>query len=273
MIKMKRRLLITGAAGRLGRELSSRLRSEWDLTLFDREASATAEVDDKVVVGDLGDHGGLIEALEGAQAVLHLACRHGETATFADTFETNYRATLGLYEAAIAAGVADIVFASSNHGWGFYPRSMAPLTDAIPPRPDSWYAISKVWSEAVLSYLADSRGVRATSLRIGTCTPAVPDERGTHMWISFDDLAQLVLLALARTDVGHRAVFATADCSSPFFDNAGAKALGFVSKDRPERNLAHSAIADEKPAGGIAGQVFGGSYAEASFERARGEKA
>ncbi len=267
---MKRRLLITGAAGRLGRELSSRLRDSWDLTLLDREASVAAATGDRVVTGELGDRSIFAEALADTRAVLHLACRHGENASFADTLATNYTATLALYEAAIDAGVTDIVFASSNHGWGFYPRSAAPLPDTAPPRPDSWYGISKVWSEAVLSYLADSRGVRATSLRIGTCSPAVLDERSSHMWLSFDDLAQLVQLALARTDKGHRAVFATADCAAPFFDNAGAKALGFVSKTPPERNLADPAIASQGPAEGIAGQVFGGSYAEANLVRARG---
>src|SRR5688572_27032370 len=39
---MKRRLLITGAAGLLGRELSRRLRGAFDLTLLDR-AAITAE--------------------------------------------------------------------------------------------------------------------------------------------------------------------------------------------------------------------------------------
>jgi uronate dehydrogenase len=265
---MKRKLLITGAAGLLGSALSRRLRATFDLILLDRAAIAS-EPGDVVVVGDLGDRAVLLRALDGAQAVLHLACRFGETMTFADSLDTNYRATLALYEGAIAAGVADIVFASSNHGWGFYPRAAAPLGDTAPPRPDSWYGISKIWSEAVLSYLADCHGIRATSLRIGNCGPNVPDERRTHMWISFDDLAQLVRLALARTDSGHRAVWATADCDAPFFDNSGARALGFTSKDRPELNLADPAIAAHKPAAGIAGQVMGGSYAEASLRASR----
>src|SRR5262249_32012146 len=99
------------------------------------------------------------------------------------------------------------------------------------------------------------------------CGPAVPDERRTHMWISFDDLAQLVRLALARSDSGHRAVFATADCAAPFFDNAGAQALGFVTTDRPEHNPAAPAIPSHGPAEGIAGKVLGGSYAAASMSR------
>jgi uronate dehydrogenase len=269
---MKRKLLITGAAGLLGRELSRRLRGTFDLILLDLKP-VPPEPGDVVVVGDLGDRAVLPKALDGAQAVLHLACRLGETMSFADTLDTNYRATLALYETAIAAGVTDIVFASSNHGWGLYPRSAAPLGEAAPPRPDSWYGIGKVWSEAVLSYLADCHGIRATSLRIGNCGPDVPDERRTHMWISFDDLAQLVRLALARSDSGHRAVFATADCDAPFFDNCGARALGFITKDRPEDNLADPAIASHKPAEGIVGQVLGGSYAQASLAQASRRKA
>ncbi|QEL27299.1 NAD(P)-dependent oxidoreductase (plasmid) [Bosea sp. F3-2] len=258
---MKPRLLITGAAGRLGTELASRLREGWDLTLLDRVAPLSGREGDRIIVGELGDGSVLAQAVSGASAVLHLACRHGEAATFADTLDTNYIATLALYEAAIAAGATDIVFASSNHGWGFYPRSAAPLPGNAPPRPDSWYGISKIWSEAVLAFLADSRGVRTTSLRIGFCGPAVPDERCTHMWIGFDDLAQLTRLALARRDAGHRAFFATGDCVEPFFDNSGAKALGFVTTQRAEHNLARPGIAGEGKAPGIAGEAFGGSYA------------
>src|SRR5262245_26292057 len=100
---MKRKLLITGAAGLIGRELSRRLRGSFDLILLDR-AAIDGEPGDVVVVGDLRDQATLLRAIDGAQAVLHLAYTPGETVTFADTLDVDYRATLALYEAAIVAG-------------------------------------------------------------------------------------------------------------------------------------------------------------------------
>lgn len=221
-----------------------------------------------MITGDLGDPAILSAAVEDVDAVLHLACRHGEALGFEDTLETNYRATLALFEAAIANGANHIVFASSNHGWGFYNRADAPLGTEAPPRPDSWYGISKVWTEAVLAFLADSRGIKATSLRIGRCEAVVPDERCQHMWISFDDLARLIECALGRTSQGHYACFATADCRTPFFDNSAARALGFVSQDSPHDHFSEPRIAALAPDQGPAGHYLGGSYAAENLTRA-----
>ncbi|WP_136686076.1 NAD-dependent epimerase/dehydratase family protein [Falsirhodobacter xinxiangensis] len=259
------RLLITGAAGLLGREMTQRLAPDWDLTLFDLVA-APALPGARVLVGDMGNAADVAKAVEGADAILHLACRHGEAVTFEETLDPNYRGTVAMMEAALANGVSHVVFASSNHGWGLYPRIAAPLPADAPPRPDGWYGINKIWTEAVLSFYADANGLTATSLRIGNCGPSVPDERRMHMWISFDDLAALTALALARKGPGHRAVFATADCAAPFFDNSGAKAIGFAPSHRPEDHLDHPSVADQSAGDDIFGRAIGGSYATANFK-------
>lgn len=86
------------------------------------------------------------------------------------------------------------------------------------------------------------------------------------MWISFDDLAQLVLLALARTDIGHIGAFATSDGPAPFFDNSTAKSLGFAPKDRLEDNLTDPTLISQKADAGLFGRSIGGSYAVANFK-------
>jgi uronate dehydrogenase len=263
---MTQTLLITGAAGLLGSALAERLAAQWQLTLFDIKPMASLDKSTRIVVGDVGDKAKIAEAIEGADAILHLACRYGVTISFEETLDTNYRAFISLLDAAVSNSVKKVVFASSNHGWGFYPRSAAPIEPEAPPRPDGWYGINKIWSEAVLSFYADAHGMTATSLRIGNSGPKVNDERQAHMWTSFDDLAQLTHQALMRTVIGHRAVFATSDCDAPFFDNSSAKAIGFAPKDRPEDYLADPGVASAQPGADIFGRSIGGVYAVANFK-------
>ncbi|MCU0905871.1 MAG: NAD(P)-dependent oxidoreductase [Rhodobacteraceae bacterium] len=259
------RLLVTGAAGGLGRGLRPHLRRHWRLRLTDVVPPGPIDPQDEVVTGDLCDPAIAARAVAGCDAVLHLAAVHGLTITFSETLDVNYTGTLHLMDAAVAAGVRRVVFASSNHGWGFHPRANAPLPDDAPPRPDGWYAVSKLWGEAVMALYADMHGMTNTSLRIGYCGADVPDERRRQMWLSFRDLAALVTLSLTRPGPGHAAFFAAADCNAPAFAGETARRLGFVPQDRPDDHLAHPGIAAEPPPPGLAGEAMGGAFAAANF--------
>lgn len=260
-----RKLLITGAAGGLGQGVLDCLRSRFRLRLLDIAAFGEVHPEDEAITGDLSDPAVAAHAVEGCAAILHLAAVYGLTIAFEETLDANYSAVVNLMEAARRAGVRPVVFASSNHGWGFHPRSAAPLPADARPRPDGWYAVSKIWGEAVMALYGDAHGMTTTSLRIGNCGPDVPDERRSRMWISHRDLAALIMLALDRADVGHLAVFACAECDDPFFDISGARALGFTPRDRPTDHLAHPGVNVEPPPEGMAGLAIGGAYAAANF--------
>jgi len=257
------RLLVTGAAGGLAQGLLDHLRPHFTLRLLDIRPVPDAQ--DEALTGDLADPSVAARAVDDCDAVLHLAAVHGLTIPFEATLDANYRATIALMEAACAARLRAVVFASSNHGWGFHPRGTAPLPNDAPPRPDGWYAVSKIWGEAVMAFYGVAYGMATTSLRIGNCGPDVPDERRLRMWISYRDLAALIGLAVARTDPGHRSVFACADCPDAFFDTSGARAMGFAPQDRPGDHLAHPGVADQPPPDGIAGIAIGGAFAAANF--------
>ncbi|MDP3525896.1 MAG: NAD(P)-dependent oxidoreductase [Hoeflea sp.] len=259
------RLLITGAAGGLGQGLLEFLRPHFKLRLLDIAPMPRLHPGDEVMTGDLVDPDVAARAVAGCDAVLHLAAVHGLTIPFEATLDANYRAVVNLMEAARLHQIRPVVFASSNHGWGFYPRTSAPLSETSPPRPDGWYAVSKVWGEAVMALYGDAYGMATTSLRIGNCGADVPDERRSHMWISYRDLAALVAIALQRAEAGHRAVFSCGDCPDPFFDTSGARALGFAPLDRPADHLAYAEPADEVPPEGMAGLAIGGAFAAANF--------
>lgn len=265
---MKPRLLVTGANGIVGTGLRPYLEQAWELRLAVREEDPALEGCD-VVAGDIAAPEVIARAVRGCDAILHLAAVHGTGIGFAETLDVNYAGLVALMDAAVGEGIGPVVFASSNHGWGMWPRRATPLADTAPPRPDGWYGVSKVFGEAVMALYGDLHGMTTTSLRIGNCGPAVEDERRRHMWISFRDLAQLVELSLRRAGPGHVALFATADCDTPFFRTETGAGLGFVTRDRPDDNLADPAILRQPPDPGIAGAAVGGGYAEANFRADR----
>jgi uronate dehydrogenase len=260
------RILITGAGGTVGRGVRPYLADQFvELVLVDRSPIETIAANERAVIGDINDPTVIAKVIEGVDGVLHLACAYAHTISLEETLETNYRGLARLLDAFVAARGKCFVFASSHHGWGFYPRGTA-IPVEVPPRPDGWYGVSKVFGEAALAFYAHSHGFSGVSLRIGNSNAVVADERLTHMWISFRDLAAIATRALQRTEPGHIAVYATADCADPFFDNSGLSALGIRTSDRPEDHLADGSGAMTSVATGIAGQAVGGAYTEANLK-------
>src|ERR1700737_3972700 len=131
------RVLITGAAGGVGRFLRAGLPAfGWELRGFDLVAGEGEAADDWVV-GDLRDSGALDRALDGADAVVHLAAISGE-APFEEILAANIDGTYRLFEAARRSSVKRVVYASSNHAVGFTPRTALLGVDTR-PRPDTYY--------------------------------------------------------------------------------------------------------------------------------------
>lgn len=260
-----KRLLVTGGAGILGRALAERGLPGWQIRSLARSHPAGFPEGIEQVDGDLCDSARVAQAVAGCDAILHLACRYADDIGFEDTLEVNYRATLGLMEAARAAGIGHVVFASSNHVQGFHPRAAGPLPETAPLRPDGWYAISKIWGEAVMAFYGDAHGMTTTSLRIGSACAQVMDERQFHMWLGFDDFAQLVRLAIGRSGPGHLVLNAVGACEGAFFDTAAAQALGYRPAQNPRDHLADPAIPQIAPGADIFGQSLGGGFARANF--------
>jgi uronate dehydrogenase len=178
-------VLVTGAAGAIGTALRARLPSYgWSVRAFDRVAVDGGVVGDATVPADLDS------VTAGASAVVHLAGEAGE-APWPVIREANVEATVQVFEAARRHGVRRVVYASSNHAAGF-----TPVTDGLPadtpPRPDTFYGVSKVFGEALGRYYADRYGMQVACLRIGTFADRPPDRRSLSTWLSPDDAARLV---------------------------------------------------------------------------------
>ena len=227
------RLLLTGAAGGLGRVLRPRLKSLCTtLRVSDKAELGTAAPGEEVRPAPLEDRRAVLALLDGVDAVVHLGGISTEQ-PWDPILAANVVGVVNLYEAARKHRVRRIVFASSNHVTGFY-RQDEVVSPRDPVRPDGAYGLSKAWGENVSRFYFDRYGIETACLRIGSSFPEPKDRRMLATWLSYDDLERLVRACLTAPVVGHTIVYGLSDNTTTWWDNTSARHLGFRALDSSE---------------------------------------
>jgi uronate dehydrogenase len=224
------RLLLTGAAGGLGRELRRRLpRHCRVLRLSDIADLGPAGEREETWPADLADAPAVLALLEGVDAVIHMGGVSTEQAWEA-VLPANIVGAYNLYEAARRQGVRRVVFASSNHVTGFH-RQDEVLAAGAAPRPDGLYGLSKAFGENLARLYFDRHGIETVSLRIGSSFAEPQNRRMLATWLSHDDLERLVVAALTAPVVGHTVVYGVSANPRRWWDNTPARHLGYEPQD------------------------------------------
>jgi uronate dehydrogenase len=224
------RILLTGAAGALGRQLRQRASEiATHVRLTDRDAITDLAPHEEFVAADLTSLSDMIEAVSDVDVILHFGAR-GLEGPFDVILQSNIVGSYNVYEAARKKGVKRVVFASSIHAIGFYERTET-IDAKAPTRPDSLYGVSKTFTENLSRYYYDKFGIESVCLRIGSCYPEPTDRRHLITWISFRDLFQIVRLAATAPHVGHMISFPTSRNRETFWDDRAASSLGFRPED------------------------------------------
>lgn len=226
------RLLVTGAAGIVGTFLHQRLPElGYSLRLLDAkpvEGAGEAEV----LVGDIRDAALLDKAVDGVDAVIHLAGFSLEN-TFANILSVNMDGTYQVFEAARRAGVRRIVNASSNHAVGFTPRAEQVGID-VPLRPDTYYGLSKAFSEVLSRLYVDKYGMQIACLRIGSCFERPRNVRMLSTWLSPADMVRLVDACVQTPELGYACVYGISRNTRGWWDLEPGRAIGFEPQDDAE---------------------------------------
>ena len=227
------RLLLTGAAGGLGRELRPRLRRLAQvLRVSDVAEMAPAGAGEEVMTAALQDAAAVDRIVAGSEAIVHLGGISTE-GPFAPILEANIVGVWHLYEAARRHGVRRVVFASSNHVTGFY-RQDEVIAPSDPMRPDGHYGISKAFGENVARFYFDRYGIESVCLRIGSSFPEPRDRRMLATWLSYDDLERIVVASLTAPVVGCSIVYGMSDNTTTWWDNTSAAHIGYRPRDSSE---------------------------------------
>ncbi|MDJ0611689.1 MAG: NAD(P)-dependent oxidoreductase [Kiloniellales bacterium] len=237
-------ILITGAAGQVGRVLRDGLAGRFCLRLFDRTPVEALGSNEVFIQGDLGDPTLLRGAMEDVDGIVHLAAVPAED-SWEEILPNNIVGAYNLFEAARAASVKRVVFASSNHAVGFYRRDQH-IGPNVTVRPDSRYGVSKAFGEAIASLYADKYGLETFCIRIGNVADRPIDARRLAIWVSPRDLCQLVAIGLEHPDIHFEIVYGVSDNARSWWDNSRAAQLGYRPEDDAEDHAA-AVVAKEPP--------------------------
>lgn len=232
MARAIERILITGAAGALGREMRRRLKGRYPLIrLSDVQPMDPAEPGEEVVVCDLADGPGVEALCRGIDAIVHFGGYSKEN-DWPGILAPNILGAVHLWEGARKGAVDRVLFASSNHAIGLYRRSQR-IDHAAPPRPDGRYGLSKAFGEDLACLYAYKHGVRGFSMRIGSCFPEPTNARALSTWLSYPDLERLVRVGL-HADYVNEIVYGVSRNTRSWWDNANAYRLGYDPQDDAE---------------------------------------
>jgi uronate dehydrogenase len=255
------RVVITGAAGNIGRALRTGLKGQYPLLrLVDVAPQPAAEAGEEVVTLDLNDRPATEVAMKDVDMVVHLAAIPHE-AGFDDILDGNIRSTYSVFEAARRAGVRRIVFASSHHVMGFYARGEI-LGPDDPVRPDTFYGLSKAFGEALGRLYADKYGLEVVCLRIGSFAERPTTPRQLSIWLSPRDCVSLVRCCLDAASVGYMIVYGVSANTRSWWKDDAAASLGYRPQDNAEEFAAE--IQERRPdaASSLAERLQGGSFVE-----------
>src|SRR5207342_2400745 len=190
------------------------------------------------IAADLASLAEVERAVAGVDGIVHLGGFSVE-GPWDTILQANIIGCYNLFEAARRQGVRRVVFASSNHVVGFYPRQRRIGVDE-PVRPDSRYGASKAFGEALAALYAYKHGLRVTCLRIGNVSDTPAHQRMLSIWLSPADLVQLIRIGLEYPEIRHEIFFGVSDNARGFWDNEAAFRYGYRPQGRAEDHAAEA---------------------------------
>lgn len=261
-----KKVLITGAAGDVGSRLRKLMKGKYPSIVWsDKRTPTDLAPDETFIAADLADMAQVEKIVAGVDGVVHLGGFSVE-GPWETILQSNIVGCYNMFEACYRAGVKRVVFATSNHAVGFYPREQK-IGVNVTVRPDSRYGISKAFGEAVGAFYADKHALRVTCLRIGNVADAPADKRRMSIWLHPADLVQLIGIGLEHPDIHFEVFYGMSDNEAAWWDNSNARRYGYKPMNKAEDFRAQAMEAQAKlPADPIGDRFQGGPFCTAEYD-------
>jgi uronate dehydrogenase len=254
-------VLITGAAGGVGRALRGALAGKYQLRLSDLRPIKDLKPGERFMRADITRMADMLRITRGIDAIVHLG-GYSVEGPWPLILKANIEGCYNAYEAARRNKVPRFIFPTSNHAVGLYRRDET-IDHRVYPKPDGRYGVSKVFGEALGSLYADKYGLRVLCIRIGNVNERPIDKRRLSIWVSPRDLGQLVSIGVEHPDLRFEIVYGVSDNKRAWYDNANARRLGYAPQDHAE-DYAAEVLAKEPPVTDERAETFqGGTFVTA----------
>lgn len=200
---MKRTLLLTGAAGRIGTQFRRAYADRYDFILTDQETPAEPG-NSRYIQADLSDFEAIRALCDGVDTIVHLGADPRMDAPWETLLPSNVIGLYNVFESARQAGCRRVIFASSINAVWAYPAEVQVRTD-MPVNPANLYGATKCWGEAVARVYANAHGLSALCLRFGAVQPrdsAIidPDHDWLDIVLTYEDCVRLIADAVEAPD-------------------------------------------------------------------------
>jgi nucleoside-diphosphate-sugar epimerase len=241
------KVLVTGASGQLGTFVIRALRERHEVVLMSRQTPDAEFAALPWVRGDLTVFEDCRQAVQGVDAIQHLAAQPwpvdhpalrrraaAQGIPFDATFKSNMLGLYYLMQAAVEAGVGRVVMAGSNcalgHGYRIsqtpFPLQSLPIDEGHPAFPEDSYSYSKLAGEMLLASYTRAYGMRTYVTRpAGICSPARRQQMAQDAtpatgwnsslwaWVGSEDVASAhqLLMEEAERLPSHDVYYLTAD--------------------------------------------------------------
>jgi len=263
-------ILITGAAGNIGKKLRAHLSGRYTLKLLDINTAGDPDIT-AIDLSNWDDR--LIGLFDDVDVVVHLAADPYDHKAWEELIPSNLDALSNVFVAAVKAGVPRVVFASSNHVMGGYSRAKGAgrwLTTTLEHRPGTHYesrvgnmcdsapyGAMKLFGERLGKSYAQSAGAVCIAIRLGWVN-RVGDNRPEdlpkdasiwfkQMWLSTRDMCQLMEQAITvpKEPKSFLVVNGMSDNEGMVWDiEATKRLLGYVPQDGLKLMLSDTDLSD-----------------------------
>jgi uronate dehydrogenase len=189
------KILVTGAAGKIGKAFWEERDDKSDLRLADLDVTQLPDSAQRFAL-DVRDQASCLRACEGIHTVIHLAADPNPDADFmASLLPVNIVGTYNMLSAAKAKGCKRFIFASSAQVIEGYPTDVQ-IQECMAPKPGNLYGVSKAFGEALGSMYANDGQMTTIAVRIANVAKFQQGEthspRDVAAFISFRDVVALL---------------------------------------------------------------------------------